>query len=152
MVTLYLGVQAWLQRDLQQGVLPSLSGELIDGSVFDSRSLVGESWLLYVWAEWCPMCQLQRPAINTVQQHWPVVTLAMQSGSPAAVADYLQAHQLHWTTIVDEEAALATRLGVTAVPTLFVIDAAGNIRFSERGYTTAIGLRLRLWWSRWYHR
>ncbi|MGE0082668.1 MAG: protein disulfide oxidoreductase, partial [Thiohalomonadaceae bacterium] len=41
--------------------------------------------------------------------------------------------------------ALAARYGVRAVPTTFIIDGAGRIRFREVGYTTGPGLRLRLW-------
>jgi hypothetical protein len=34
---------------------------------------------------------------------------------------------------------------VHAVPASFIIDAEGNIRFVEIGFTTEMGLRLRLW-------
>ena len=35
--------------------------------------------------------------------------------------------------------------GVRAVPASFVVDGTGQIRYVEVGYTTGIGLRLRLW-------
>ena len=28
-----------------------------------------------------------------------------------------------------------------------ILDPAGNIRFVSQGYTSEIGLRLRLWWA-----
>jgi alkyl hydroperoxide reductase subunit AhpC len=45
----------------------------------------------------------------------------------------------------DPEGALSRRYGVSAVPVTFVIDAGGKVRFVTRGYTSGLGLRLRLW-------
>jgi len=45
----------------------------------------------------------------------------------------------------DPDGVIATRWGVRAVPASFIVDGAGQIRFVEIGYTTGIGLRLRLW-------
>jgi len=38
---------------------------------------------------------------------------------------------------------------VHAVPTLLVIDAQGKVTGSSVGYTSAWGMRLRLWWANW---
>ena len=51
-----------------------------------------------------------------------------------------------YRVILDPSGRLAGRFGVKAVPTSMIIDANGEIRFVEVGYTTEIGLRLRLWW------
>jgi hypothetical protein len=36
---------------------------------------------------------------------------------------------------------------VSGVPSHFVVDSAGNVRFRVVGYTTTWGLRARLWWA-----
>jgi peroxiredoxin len=56
-------------------------------------------------------------------------------------------HGLEMAVLADEDGALARRYGVRGVPTLFVLDGAGRIRFTELGYTTEAGLRLGLWWA-----
>ncbi len=71
----------------------------------------------------------------------------MQSGNAAEVSQYLLEHSLHFPVIIDEEGDLARRYGVVGVPASFVIDGLGDIRFSEVGYTTGMGLRVRLWWA-----
>jgi len=36
---------------------------------------------------------------------------------------------------------------VKGVPTSYIIDGNGNIRFTEVGLTSGWGLRARLWWA-----
>ena len=50
--------------------------------------------------------------------------------------------------VVDDSGALARRLGVQSVPALLVLDAQGHLRAASVGYTSEIGMRLRLWWAR----
>ena len=45
----------------------------------------------------------------------------------------------------DPDGRLAGAWGVHAVPATFIVDTNGEIRFVEVGYTTGLGLRLRLW-------
>ena len=71
----------------------------------------------------------------------------MQSGTPAEVARVLAERGLAWPTVVDESGANATRYGLAGVPALAVIDADGRLRTVAVGYTTAFGMRARLWWA-----
>ena len=54
---------------------------------------------------------------------------------------------LAWPTVVDESGAIASRYGLAGVPALAVIDADGRLRTVAVGYTTALGMRARLWWA-----
>lgn len=92
---------------------------------------------------------MQEPTITGLQQDHPVLTVAMQSGQTAQVARLLQERRLPWTTAVDPDGNIAGALGVHAVPTILVMDAQGNVTGSSVGYTSAWGMRLRLWWANW---
>jgi protein-disulfide isomerase-like protein with CxxC motif len=72
----------------------------------------------------------------------------MQSGGAAQVQRVLDQRSLPWATVVDESGDLARRLGVQSVPALMVLDAQGHLRAASVGYTSEIGMRLRLWWAR----
>ena len=109
----------------------------------------GQATALYVWAQWCPICRVQDPTITGLQQDHPVLTVAMQSGQTAQVARLLQERRLPWTTAVDPDGNIAGALGVHAVPTILGMDAQGNVTGSSVGYTSAWGMRLRLWWANW---
>jgi hypothetical protein len=50
--------------------------------------------------------------------------------------------------ISDPQGGIANTWGVKGVPTTFILDGEGKIRFVEVGYTTGLGLRARLWLAR----
>ena len=100
------------------------------------------------WADWCPICRTEEHSITRLQRDWPVLTVAMQSGDPADVAKVLAERGLHWPTVVDEDGAITARYGHAGVPALAVIDAEGQLRSVAVGYTTALGMHLRLWWAK----
>ena len=145
LLALFLGLRMWAHRDMVSGPAPEITTHLISGENFSTRDYKGKAWMLHFWADWCAICKAEQGAIPSVAEHWPVITVAMQSGSRPDVEDYLRNRSLDWNTIVDESGALAKRYGVTAVPATFIIDSDGIIRFSEMGYSTSWGLRFRLW-------
>lgn len=148
------GVQAWQTRGVPSGSAPDFAFTLIlpDGS---QRSSTLNAWraehpgqpvALHVWAEWCPICRAEEHSVTRVSRDWPVLTVAMQSGQVDAVARLLAKRELPWATAIDPRGALAQTLGFRAVPAFVVVDADGRLRNASVGYTSEIGMRLRLWW------
>ncbi len=78
----------------------------------------------------------------------PVLTIAMQSGQAEQVARVLNQRQLPWATALDPRGEMSRQLGFKAVPAFVVVDADGHLRAATVGYTSEIGMRLRLWWAR----
>ncbi|MDO6459405.1 protein disulfide oxidoreductase [Granulosicoccaceae sp. 1_MG-2023] len=146
-LVIFFAVQAWLQRDMAKGPVPDFAAQTVSGGHVNAASLHGRTHLVYFWADWCPVCKLQRPAVRELAEDWPVLTVAMQSGDAAAVRTAMQKASLDWQTIADQDGSFSRQWGVLAVPSLFVVDSAGEIRFAERGYTSGWGMRLRLWWA-----
>jgi thiol-disulfide isomerase/thioredoxin len=156
LLVVLLGVQAWQTRDVPRGPAPELALVLVqpDGS---QRSTTLAQWradhpgqpvALHVWAEWCPICRTEEHSVTRLSAHWPVLTIAMQSGQADAVARVLAQRQLPWVTAIDARGQIARQLGFKAVPAFVVVDAQGQLRAPTAGYTSEIGMRLRLWWAR----
>ena len=78
---------------------------------------------------------------------WPVLTVAMRSGDAAAVAKALGSRGLDWPTAIDPDGSIAARYGLHGVPALVVVDGRGEIRSVMVGYTTMVGMQLRMWWA-----
>ena len=148
LVAVYFGVRAWMQRDMPSGPAPGLVGLTPAGEQLSLADYRGQPVLLHFWASWCRICALEQDAIDAIHRDWPVLTVAMQSGDAESVSRHLAAEGLAWATLVDEDGVLARQFGVKAVPTTFVVDADGMIRFRETGFSTEWGLRSRLWWAR----
>lgn len=138
-------IQWYKKRELISGMLPPFVAMLTDDRVFDSSSMAGRPYVLHFWASWCPVCRYEQDTIQALSQDYPVITVAMQSGDAQEVDTYLAKEGLNFITVLDETGALARRFGVRGVPTTMIINSQGEIAFSEVGYTTEWGLRLRLW-------
>lgn len=138
------GVHWWQTRDLPGGAAIPLEGVLLDGRRVSLDALRGEPVLVQFWATWCPVCKLEQASINAIARDHRVLSVAMQSGSADEVARHLAQYQLTFPVINDPDSAIAQRWRVRGVPTSFVIDRLGVVRFVEVGYTTEAGLRLRL--------
>ncbi|MGM0677202.1 protein disulfide oxidoreductase [Ectothiorhodospira marina] len=141
----FLAIKAWLQRDMISGEAPPLQGALLDGSPVSLSDYRGQPVLVHFWATWCGICRVEQPAIESISQDWPVLTVAMQSGGALELRAYMHEHDYTHPVLVDETGALSARFGVGAVPATFVVDADGQVRFRQRGFATGWGLRARLW-------
>lgn len=76
------------------------------------------------------------------------MTIAMQSGDAAKVAQVLRKRELPWHAAIDPQSDITRAHGFAAVPAFVVVDAAGRLRTPTVGYTTELGMRMRLWWAK----
>jgi peroxiredoxin len=140
-------VHWWHTRDLPAGPAPALEGRLVTGGRTALTELRGRPVLVRFWGSWCPICRAENPNITAVAEDFQVLTVAMHSGEAGTVREHLAGEGLAFPTVADPDGEIATAWGVSAVPATFVIDPEGGIRFRAVGYTTELGLRLRLWWA-----
>lgn len=144
LAAVYFGVRAWQQQDLASGVAPTEAGVGLEGEIIaiaDSNAPT----LVYFWASWCAICEVEAGSIADIARDHRVVTIAMQSGTDAEVERYLHGKGLKLPVINDPDGLLAKRWGVRVTPTFFILGRDGGIRFRETGYTSGVGLRARLW-------
>jgi thiol-disulfide isomerase/thioredoxin len=104
--------------------------------------------LLHFWATWCAICKLEGNNAQNLSVAYTVVNIAMQSGTDNELLKYAKENNLNTALIINDNSnTLAKKYGVQATPTSFIIDKNGKIVFTEVGFTTELGLRLRLWWA-----
>lgn len=147
-VAVVIAVQLWQSRGLPDGPAPALIGVGIDGKALDLAEVVkagnGKPVLVAFWATWCPVCKAEDGNLQSISADHPVISVAMQSEK---VARHMQERGLTFAAIDDPDAALASAWNVRGVPSHFVVDGAGQVRFRVVGYATTWGLRARLWWA-----
>lgn len=144
-LVIVLAVRAWTQRGMMSGSVQGLQGQLLEGGYYNLAAVNQRPVLIHFWATWCPICKLEQDTINTLSHDYRVITVAMQSGAAYDVQQYMIEHGLKFPVINDPDGDLASQFGVRAVPSSFIIGANDQIVFRETGYTTPVGLRLRLW-------
>lgn len=124
---------------------PSLESETLPP--FLAKEYAGKALMVHFWATWCPVCKTEAPNIETLSQTHNVLTIATQSGDDWEVQNYLKERELSFNVKNDEDGSLAQQFKVTVYPTTFIYNTKGELVFSEVGYTSTLGLKLRMWWA-----
>lgn len=151
LILVVIAITLWQNRGLPQGAAPPLKGLRSDGvDVCLAETLKEDSarrpTLVVFWGTWCPICRSEEDNIGAVAKDWPVISVALQSGTAEDVSEYLLARRLTLPAVIDDDSDIADLWGVRTVPAHFIVDSAGNIRFRFIGYASEFGLRARLWW------
>lgn len=149
-LAIIFGVRTWQQHGMLEGEAPDFERTALSGAVIHLDDYRGQPVLLHFWASWCPMCELEQGSISSIAKDWKVITVAFQSGGEEEVQRYMERKNItEWVTIVDADGSLSGQYGIKGVPTSYVLDEEGVIRFREVGLTSGWGLRLRLWMADW---
>jgi thiol-disulfide isomerase/thioredoxin len=149
LVVIVVALEAFLTRDAVSGKAPPITGQTLSGDAFSLASLKGQPSVVHFWATWCPVCELEQGMVDSLAADYPVITVAMQSGKADEVAAYLKQQGVDYPVVNDQAGGVAHRYGVKGVPASFVLDADGEVRFVTRGYTSGLGMRVRLWLAGW---
>jgi len=145
-IVIFFSVRAWQQQAMPKGEAPAITSAItVSGKPISLSEYRGEPLMLYFWATWCRICEFEQASIRAISRDHPVLSVALQSGNAMQVGEYMKQHELSMPTIVDEFGEIANRYGVKGTPSAFFIDANGTIRSVEVGYTSEIGMRIRLW-------
>lgn len=142
----YFSIRYWKSLDNIEGPAPVIRATSLSGQAFDLREHKNMPLLVHFWATWCPVCEMENANIASVAEDYRVITIASWSEGAKEVSSYMQEQALNMPVIIDEDGEWAKLYGVKAVPASFFINPDGVIQFIETGYTTELGLRLRLWW------
>jgi len=103
--------------------------------------------LIHFWATWCPICKTEIDNIQRLSKQYQVVTIVVKSGTDNDIQQYLNKNQLDFKVINDADANLAQQFNINAYPTTIIYNKDREIVFSDVGYTSTLGLYLRMWWA-----
>lgn len=142
-------IHVYTHRNVVSGAAPRFAAVTINGRELSLAQFRGHPVLVHFWATWCPVCKLEYASVAALAADYPVVGVAVWSGGAREVADKVRG-SVGFPTVADPAGNLARRYGVTAVPTSFVLDGRGVIRFVTMGYTTELGLRVRMLLARYW--
>lgn len=102
------------------------------------EELVGEPFLLNVWASWCVTCRVEHPVIEELADSGALKVIGLNyRDDPGDAQAWLQHFGNPFALILaDESGRTAIDFGVYAAPESFLVDARGNIVFKQIGALT----------------
>ena len=113
--------------------------KLDDASQTVSRDdLLGQPWVLNVWASWCAPCRDEHPLVLDMAKRMQVAVIGLnyKDTRPAASNWLKQLGNPYRSTLFDADGRVGIDFGVYGVPETFVIDRHGIIRMKHTGPLT----------------
>ena len=122
---------------------PALKALALDGHSRSLPDFAGAPLILNFWATYCAPCRLEMPQFNQLlvrHQAQGLRVLAVNHGEmPARVLQFLQTVPFHGDVLLDRSQTQLPAWGGMALPTSFVIDAQGRVRFWHVGEIDWLG-------------
>jgi len=141
---------SWFQFDPGKGwseaemlLLPGEEHMMLTGSRASSFSLKtlggeavalgqtrGQVVVLDFWATWCPPCRAELPFIEKLRNEFAgqVQFFGVNDEDSGTVKSFLKKNSYELTVLLDGKRQVHREYGVSAIPTLFIIDKQGVIR------------------------
>lgn len=139
------GISLYKSSDLNATKLQLNEVTLINNKTYSFNH--NKPVLIHFWATWCPTCKVEASNIEFVSKYYDIVTIAVNSGNKEKVIDYLLENNFSFNVLNDINSSYSQEFNVAAFPTTFIYNKNRELVFSEVGYTSTIGLMLRMWWA-----
>lgn len=113
---------------------------------FTQKDMLGQVWILNVWASWCPPCLQEHPVITALASEGvaPVVGLNYKDGRDEALSWLKRNGNPYQIVAQDLDGRIGIDYGVYGVPETYVIDREGVIRYKHIGPLTPAAARERI--------
>ncbi len=149
---IFLAITWWQQKDMLQtssdSISPGFSLVDIAGNIvqFDPAKQAQKT-LVYFFAPWCGVCHISINNIEAIKQssndkiNFYAVALDWQSKQE--VEAFLADHDLTMPVLLGTKET-SEKFKIGGFPSYYVIDRAGILQSKDMGYTTELGMRVRL--------
>ncbi len=122
----------------QQGkVAPGFSLLSLTGETTTLNDYKGQVVLINLWATWCPPCKAEMPTLNAYYQankDKGFVVLAVNDQEDATtVNNFIKTSRFTFPVLLDTQHQVLDTYNVRALPTTFIIDRDGVIRYVHMG-------------------
>ncbi len=117
--------------------LPQFSLLTLDSNFIESVSdqdLLGEPFLVNVWATWCPSCLVEHPYLYKLSlQGIKIVGVNYKDDGEAALKWLEKYKNPYAVTLYDNKGRFGFDLGVTGAPETFLVNSKGQITYRHIG-------------------
>ncbi len=121
----------------KKGATPALLAQTMDGRKVTLKDYAGKPLILNFWASYCGPCRLEMPAFNMLMDLYSdkgLRVLAVNHGEmPARILQFVKTVPFNGEVLLDRSQTQMKAWNAYALPTSFLIDAKGQVRFWHVG-------------------
>ncbi len=115
---------------------PELSQFKLEGKL--PENLSGKIVLIDFWASWCAPCKASFPTLEELQKNYAekgVVVISINvDEKKSAMESFLKKRPVTFVVLRDAEQKLVASANVETMPTSFLLDGSGKVRFVHSGF------------------
>jgi thiol-disulfide isomerase/thioredoxin len=139
-----------LRKDLAAKMMeqpaPAFSLKNLDGTAVSLESLKGKIVIVDFWATWCGPCKASFPAMQEAigkykdDKDVAFVFINTWERIPADTkqknaSDFIAGKNYPFNVLLDLDDSVVTAFGVTGIPTKYILDKNGKVRFKSVGWS-----------------
>jgi len=108
------------------------------------KDYIGKYMVLEVWETWCPACKKSIPELIKFNQDYPKINslkdnvvffsfLSNSSGSNNDIINFIKQNGINYPVLLDNNYYIGKNFGVRYIPSIFIVDKDGNLRYTKVG-------------------
>ncbi len=110
------------------------------------RSLRGNVVYVDFWASWCVPCRLSMPSLDTLYRKYGAQGFRVVGVNKDVTGDeidrFLKRVNVSFLLLADKDDAIAKAFDVQAMPSGYLVDRKGVVRYVHRGFTDRTAMDL----------
>jgi thiol-disulfide isomerase/thioredoxin len=123
---------------LARKAAPNITVKLKDGSAFHPKDALGRVLVLDFWATWCAPCKASFPKVDAIYEKHKAQGLQVvgvnEDEDHGKVQPFLDEVKPSFLIGFDDAGRGAEAFGVETMPSSFILDRRGVIRYAHSGY------------------
>jgi len=122
----------------KQEPAPDFTLKSLEGSNLRLEEYRGQVVLINFWASWCGPCRQEMPILDQLHQRYEDTGFAVLGvnveGEVSPAKKIVDESKVTFPVLIDEGQKVSELYGLEAMPSTYVVDRDGNVRYVHRGY------------------